>query len=243
MTRSSVMRLGILVLVAAVLSPRMHAQFWVKQPYETWSRKDCETLLNDSPWAKTYSIGRVYIQLMEEQAKVPGRDQTPQISYVVRLLSAAPIRQALVRRTQLDPQYKALTAEQKKAFDERNKNFVESSYADRVVVQIEYRSTPLALRSELATLWQTQSEGGLKQEIFLISPRGRIPPARIFVAPGGGDIQLMFPRVVEGRPILEPTDKRLGLEFLHPTVGVLTAERVFVEFKVKNLVLNNELLY
>jgi hypothetical protein len=238
------MRLGALVLVAAVFAPRIHAQFWAKQPYEKWSRGDCNRILKDSPWARTHTIGRAIIQLLEEPAEAPGREPSAQITYVVRLLSAAPVRQAFVRLRQLDPEYNKLTAEQKKDRDERNKKLVESTYADRVVVQIEYDSTVLAYRQELATAWQNQTPEQLKQEIFLVGPRGRVPPARIIISPGAsGDIQLIFPRTVEGKPIVEAQDKSFSLEFRHPAVGVLKAERVLTEFKVKDLVVNNELLY
>ena len=233
-----------LALIGGALVPHAFAQFWTKQPYENWSRQDCSKMLSDSPWAKSYTVGRVFIQRMYEDAEVPGRDQTPQITYVVRLLSAPPIRQAMVRMARLEPNYAKLTPEQKQELDAHHKSLVESAYPGRVVIQIQYTTNALAYRAELPTRWQAQAEEVLKQQIFLITPRGRIPAARVFVGAGaGGDIQLIFPRTVEGRAVLEPNDKSLSLEFRHPTVGVLTAERVFVEFKVKNMVVNNELLY
>jgi len=231
-------------LIVCGLAAAASAQFWVKEPFENWSREDCARMLSDSPWGKSHVVGRVFIQRAEEQAAVPGRDQTPQITYVVRLLSALPIRQAMVRLAQLDPNYAKLAPEQKQELDARRKSLLDKTYPDRIVIQIAYSTNALAYRSELTTLWQSQAEEVLKQEIRLITRRGRIPPARVFVAPGaGGDIQIIFPRQLDGRPLVAPDDKNLGLEFQHPTIGVLSSERVFVEFKVKNLLVNNELVF
>lgn len=235
---------SVMLLALAVMATAAEAQFWAKKAYGEWSRQDCGKMLNDSPWAQSRTLGRVFIQRLEEEAEVPGRDQTPQITYTVRLLSAPPIRQAMVRLAQLNPEYAKLTPEQKAELDARHKKMMSDTFADRVVVQILFSTTALAYRSELASRWQAQAEEVLKQEMYLITARGRFPPARVFVGAGaGGEIQLIFPRMVGGRPVIEAGDKNVALEFQHPTVGVLTGERMYVEFKVKNMVVNNALLF
>ena len=231
-------------LVVMAVAPTARAQFWAKQTYENWSRRDCEELLNDSPWAKSRIIEKVILQQIHEEATVPGRETSAQITYVARLLSARTVRQAMVRRARLDPNYAKLTPEQKQELDARHQSLIEKSFDDRVVFQIEYATTAPAYRSELVARWQARSEEQLKLEIYLVTSRGRIPAARVIVAGGGGgDIQVIFPRVVDARPVIQPGDKSFALEFPHPTVGVLTAERVFLEFKVKNMLLNNELVF
>jgi len=235
---------ALLALVVAASALPLRAQFWAKQTYENWSRRDCEKMLNDSPWAKSRIVGRVFIQRAEEQAAVPGREQSPQIAYVVRLLSARTVRQAMVRVVRLDRSYAKLTPEEKQELDARHKSLLERSFADRIVFQIEYTTNALAYRSELVSHWQSRSEEELKQEIYLITPRGRIPAARVFVAGGaGGEIQVIFSRMADGHPVIQLTDKTFALEFQHPTVGVLAAERVFIEFKVKNMLVKNELIF
>jgi Spy/CpxP family protein refolding chaperone len=233
-----------LALAMLLAGTAAQGQFWTKKAYGEWSKQDCGKMLNDSPWAQSRTLGRVFIQKMYEDAAVPGRDQTPQITYTVRLLSAPPVRQAMVRLAQLNAEYARLTPEQKADLDARHKQLVEEAFADRIVVQVVYSTTALAYRSELATRWQAQAEEVLKQEINLITERGRVPPARVFVGGGaGGEIQLIFPRTVNGRPVIEVGDKNVSVEFQHPTVGVLSGERIFVEFKVKNMTVGKDVLF
>ena len=65
------------------------------------------------------------------------------------------------------------------------------------------------------------------------------------VSPKGGaqEFELIFPRVVEGKPLLEPGDKTIGVEFVSPGVGAVQSARVFMEFKVDKMALNGELIY
>lgn len=234
----------VLLLAAAMgLAFPAVAQFWVKDSFEKWSEADCRKLLNDSPWAKTHTVGRVFIQSMDEDAAVPGRDQMPTITYVVRLLSALPVRQAIVRLSRLDARYATLPAEQKTEMDARHATLLEEVYADRIVVQVQFSTATPAYRQPLATFWRTQREEELKQEINLVTSRGRIPPARVVVNPQGSDIQIIFPRVVEGQPLIGPGDRNLGVEFQHPSVGVIPSERVYVEFRLRNMMVKNEVLF
>jgi hypothetical protein len=68
--------------------------------------------------------------------------------------------------------------------------------------------------------------------------------------------------VVDGKPLLEPGDKTLGVEFVSPAVGPqdqttaqsavrpgaqqqtrVDSSRVFMEFKVDKMMLNGQLIY
>ena len=94
------------ILIAAVLPSTLVAEgFWVKKAYQEWSARECEKILNDSPWAKSRTMTAVFVQPQGQPSVVPGRDSIPQITYVARLWSALPVRQAAVRRMQLDPEF------------------------------------------------------------------------------------------------------------------------------------------
>lgn len=247
MRRRSCFAFLTLAVVIIAAAPAAHAQFWVEKAFHEWSLAECEKMLSDSPWARSYTIDRVFIETNVRPAAVPGsgREQTPRITYVARLLSAAPIRQAMVRSAQLDKRYPTLTPEQRQKVDARHKAILEESFTDNVVIQIEFNTNTLPYRGELAAKWQAQAEDVLKQQVFLFTPRGRISPERIIIdtTASSGEIQLIFPRLVNAQPLMQPGDKDVKLEFPSPAVGVLPADRVLLEFKVKNLLVNNALLY
>lgn len=231
------------MVAGLILAVPAAAQFWTKNTFDKWSAADCRKLLTDSPWARTHTIGRVFIQDMNEPAAVDGRDRTPQITYAVRLLSAPPVRQAIVQLTRLDPRYAELAAEQKTEIDTRHSKLLKDPFTDRIVVQVQFTTPTLAYQRQLVNYWQAQSEEKLKQEINLISRRGNFPPARVIVGATGGDMQVIFQRVVDGQPMVSAGDRNFSIEFVHPTIGVLGGERVLVEFRVRNMMVNNELLY
>lgn len=234
----------LLTLIACALASTARAQFWAKQPFDQWSRRDCEDLLNNSPWTQSRIIEKVILEQIHEPASVAGREQPAKITYTVRLLSARPVRQAMVRLARLGPDYTKLTPEQRQPVDARQNAFIEQKFDDRVVIQIEYTTSALPYRTELVTRWRARPEEDLKKDFYLATARGRIPAARVIVAAGGeGGLQVIFPRVVEGRPVIQPDDKNFSLEFQHPTVGVLAAERVLIQFNVKDMLVKNELFY
>ena len=81
------------ILIAAVFPSTLVAEgFWVKKAYQEWSARECEKILNDSPWAKSRTMTAVFVQPQGQPSVVPGRDSIPQITYVARLWSALPVR-------------------------------------------------------------------------------------------------------------------------------------------------------
>src|SRR2546423_1892922 len=76
---------------------------WDKKSYKEWTMSEVEQILNDSPWAQT-QIEDVHITY-----------EMPANSYVaiIRLRSAVPIRQALLRQKQLQMNYDRFTTADK----------------------------------------------------------------------------------------------------------------------------------
>lgn len=134
--------------------------------------------------------------------------------------------------------------------------FLNRTYDDVVVVHVIYGSNVLEYNRDLATFWQTHyPEGTVPQEAFLNVPRGqKVAPLKLISPKGGAqEFELIFPRVVEGKLLLEPGDKTISVEFPVPSVGSVdrlgrivtssTATRVFAEFKVDKMMLNGEIVY
>lgn len=220
-------------------------EFWHKKDYRQWSEKECAKLLEDSPWAKSYTLSRVFIDQVQQSTGDRAREQTPFIRYDVQLRSAMPIRQALVRRMQIAQKYDTLPSDQREQFDKQAEAFLSASFPDTVVLYVTYSSNVLTYVRELARHWQTHTTERLRNFVFLIGSKGDKAPLLRYTPVGGesGQFQLIFPRIYEGRPILTAQDKSLKLEFPHPAIGELGDARILIEFKVDKMVAHGEVIY
>jgi len=234
----------LLLAVWMSIAPCVQAQgFWQKKEYQTWSKSECQQLLKESPWANSYTIGTVIFETVQQQSAVPGRESAPQVTYRVQLWSARPIRQAIARMQQLDSKYGKLKPEKRQEFDGKLAKFIETEFPETVVVQVNYNTTQ-AYDGALARFWQSQSQAELRETIMLIGAGGRVAPLQVIVTPGAGrEIQMIFPRQFQGKPLIGPDDKQLGLEFFNPSLGTLAGERVFIKFDVKKMMMDEKVVY
>lgn len=226
---------GLVAALLFVAAPAL-AQFWLRKDYGRWTQQECRQMLRRSPWADTYSLKAVLFQPVQQESVVEGRELEPEITYTAQLLSARPVRMAVARLQQLDPRYKQLSGEQRTELDRQLREYVAAEYPDTIVVQLVYGSTARSYDLQLARYWQSQAPEGLKNEIYLIGAPGRIAPRAVQIGTGASrEIQLIFPRVVDGRPVLAAGQRDFGIELQHPAIGVFSAERVFIRFDVRKM--------
>ena len=225
----SVAMAGLLLAITA------QAQFWTEKKPEQWSKKDCQKLLSDSPWAKTW----------ERSAGASASRATPvRATYVAQLWSVRTVRQAIVRIAQLDPFYRALSPEQKKAQDAEAERFIDTEARDTVVVQVVFATNSSAGERDLRVEWQKLSLEVLKASASLEGPTGKVAPVG-YTKPAveQREFQLVFPRTLNGKPIVTESDAFLRVEFVHPAKGILTEQHVVIEFSPKEMLLNGKLTY
>lgn len=218
--------------------------FWAKKGYEEWSPRECEKMLNDSPWAKSRTFSRVLIEQAGDRSSVDGREENPQITYVAQLWSALPVRQAHVRQALASPQVTKLSAEDKKRVADQMAEILRADYSDRLAVRVLYLSNVPTYQRELVRYWRMRPDDRWKQDTFLITDRGRIPPIEVRVSGGaGGEFLLLFPRTVDGQPVVRPQDKSFSIEFEARAAGVVRADRALLQYKTKDIVADGQLIY
>lgn len=248
------------------LSALPAAEFWESKTYYEWTNKECAKLLTDSPWAwelKIQATGNL------GSSDATGGQQF--VSYLIQLRSALPIRQAIVRQAQILNKYDGLSNEQKQAFDKSTEAFLNADYGDKVVVNVAYYTNIQRLDLDLARAWQAQTMEVLKNSVFLYAGKGDKARLLDFKVTQGAqrEFMLVFPRQVEGKPILTEQDKSLTLEFIYPVLGGMgdskggvdasdnKSERAqsggskvetwdgkgYAEFKVKKMIINSALAY
>jgi hypothetical protein len=209
--------------------------FWEKKDYGEWTQRESKKMLEDSPWAKTYTIG-----------------SWGAYEYSIQLRSALPIRQAIVRQMQIASKYDDLSKEQRQEFDKSAGQYLSASFPDMIVIQLKggpnTEKLHMATSTSVALIryWQTKTTELLKNTVFLIRPKGdKVPLLQYNVSQGDVcEFQFIFPRQHQGNPVLSPEDKSLMLEFYYPTApSYTTTARALVEFKTKKMLFNGELEY
>lgn len=232
------------VLVALLLALPAWAQFWEKKQWSQWSQSECGKMHTDSPWAKSRTLTTVTIQTLQEQAAVDGRDAAPSVTYRALLWSARPVREAQARLMQLAPQYGQLSPEDKKAADERLEKLLNADFTQHVVIRLFYNSPSPALNRDLVNYWQTRPPEELKKTTTLLVGKKKIYAVQVNISKGGPqEIQLWFPRAVDGQLIAGPQDNALSLELEHPGISPTSPQRVLLSFEVKKMKVSGNLLF
>ena len=259
-------RHGIRTIALTILLGSMAAaqsgEFWQKKPYRQWSEAECRKMLEESPWAKTHTLGQVYIEPLQSPSsprsndpfQVPdpttgpvnsstadrAREQHPRIKYVVQFRSALPIRQAMVRMMEINQNYNQLPSGGKQKFDQNADAFLGKNLSNTVVLFVTFSSNVQEFLMELSRYWQAQTTETLKNSVFLITSRGdKIPPMNYIWA--GTEFQLTFPREYNEQPVAAPGDKMIRLEFTHPRIRQQREARILLEFNLEKMLLAGSL--
>jgi len=241
MKKMQCLLIAVLFLATVVAAPK--GEFWEKKDYKQWSQKEVTRMLEKSPWAQQFTNQGVEIGSMDGDAMDGAQ---PYIKYQIQFRSAQPIRQAIVRQMALNQKYDSLSSEQKQQFDKSAEAFLSVDVSNAVVVYITYETNNNEYDRQLARHWQSQSVDLLKNYVYLSSDTGdKVPIANYYVDEGGGrSFQFIFPREVNGNPIVDPMkDKSLKLEFTYPVIGKLGNGNAFMEFKLEKMIFAGNVAY
>jgi hypothetical protein len=234
MRRNRTILLAALALAASVIAATGSAQKddWQSKPYQQWTMKDVQQVLGNSPWAQTQARSGPMVDF-GGGTMTP----TPDKVYAVRLRSALPVRQALLRFRQLNEKYDAMSDKKKAEFDEKNKTLVECpACADNYVV---------SLLSPMTTTTTPLQPETMKLYVRLMDDRGRqrtlvhlIPPKSV-----GQELIFFFPRLDEkGEPLLTPSSKKLIFTIDTSAIGLDAVIRRF-EFDVSKMIVNGAVAF
>ncbi|HKF21888.1 MAG TPA: hypothetical protein VKE93_09980 [Candidatus Angelobacter sp.] len=254
------MRTAFLSFVALVLATASFAQGpWVKKDWKQWSKDDCKKVLEESPWAQRWSESNAKTANFATRTRGTsgvGSESELEVYYLMQFRSALPIREAVVRQALIASGYDRLEPPKQKDMEKQTEGFLNRTYDDVIVVHVIYGSNVQEYNRDLATYWQTHyPEGTVPQEAFLNGPKGqKVSPIRLISPKGAAqEFELIFPRQVDGKPLLEPGDKKISVEFMVPSVGSVDSQgrvttsstdtRVFREFNVDKMTLNGQIVY
>jgi hypothetical protein len=183
------------------------------KPWIEWSMKDTTKILNDSAWAQTQletkeasgessaitNTGSSRNMIPKDASKDSPGAITSYIKYYIRLLSAKPVRQAVVRKLMLDtPQMDAQRQEQLKGF-------ADAASTDFIVVAVVAEAKDRSLGGAALQAFKSATLESLKSATYLERRDGQKIELADFKAPiaDGLGAKFVFPRLLNNQPFLD----------------------------------------
>ena len=202
--------------------PAHSQKAWEKKPYTEWSKSEAVGILMDSPWAQL-RIEKVY---------------NSENFTSIKLHSALPIRQALVREKQLYLNYHKFTPADKARFDREVKEFLECSDCQK------YYMVTLSARA-LSPLRHLSIQE-VKPYVYLANEKGERRALVSFVGPGAETYKVTF--VFErfdyhGKPLITITNKKLYFKIEDKLLESKTVPIDGFTFEVSKLIQNGVVVF
>ncbi|HJP94488.1 MAG TPA: hypothetical protein VJ875_21180 [Pyrinomonadaceae bacterium] len=221
-----------------------------KKPWNEWTQKEAEKMLNNSPWAQIQTETDTSEMFFSPTAdprtagsRAPNSDarlaqgatnQATNLKYGIRFFSARPIRQAFMRLIQL--KQKDLEPD----VVNRMKTFAEMESADSIIVAVTIEGTDKRSLNQVMQLFNSATSGTLKNTTYLERSDGKRVFLEEYVPPGrdGFGARFIFPRMADEKPFLTPeiSDVRFVSEF----GSIVKLNR---QFKVADMMLDGKLEY
>jgi len=252
-----------ILLLAVTLTCALFAQGpWAKKDWKQWSKDECKRVMEDSPWAVSYTDSKAQTSVLAGSDSSGTRtDSRIETSYIVQLRSALPIRQAFARQVLIQYKFDSVDETKKQDLLKQVQPIVDKIYDDVIVVHVIYGSNIQQYQNEMMVFWQTKyPPGTVPQDAFLNTTSAKKVLPIKFISPKGGapEFELIFPRTVDGKPVIGADDKLMSIEFVTPRVGnTATASRgnisdtsggasgrrAYAEFKVEKMMMDGKLVY
>jgi hypothetical protein len=195
-------------------------------------------MLNSSPWAHQETFTRVIPGVGSGES---GEKEIFNTFYV-RLFSAPPIREALLRILQIQYGYEGWDAGVKQRFNESAAADLLSGYGDWIVVSVSFRSNDPNEESNVRRFFEKQTPETLKNKAFLSTEQFSQLRIHTYFAPRdeGLGAKFVFPRQIEGTPLISGSSKSVTFELLDvPTAS----PRLRARFAVKDMTINGRVVF
>jgi hypothetical protein len=198
---------------------------WEKKSYNEWSMSDALRVLTDSPWAQT-DIER----------------EPNGYTVIIRLRSALPVRQAIVRQRQIRLNYDKFTPADKSRFDAEVKEFIECPDCSKyyiLTLGTMNDSYPLRALKDI-------SLDALKSYTSLTNDKGERRDLVHFIPPKseGGDAMFVFERFDnKGKPLLTASNKKFYFKIDEKVFEGKTLPIKKFTFEVSKLLRNGEIIF
>jgi hypothetical protein len=189
------------------------------KPWLEWNMKETTKVLNDSAWGQTQletkeaegaataitNTGSSRTMVPRDASKDSPGAITSYIKYYIRLLSAKPVRQAVVRKLMLD------SPDMDAARKEQLKSFADATTSDFIVVAVVAEAKDQSMGRDALQAFQTATFDSLKDSTYLETRDGQRVLLADFKAPiaDGLGAKFVFPRTLNNQPFITPESGQL----------------------------------
>lgn len=215
--RYAVLIAGSLALTACLLltgeaNTKTKDPRWMSKDWTQWNSDDCLIILGKSPFVIGGSPW-VAQGMLDIQSYAPAY-----LTVTLQLRSALPIRQALLRQIQIEKHYDRMSPQQKLAFDQRYAGDLTEKLDRDVVVDIAFGSE----NDAPAVNGYMDSKAEVPRQVALKLPNGSLVlPTQTIVLKNKefeNECQYIFPRNVDGKPLITAVDQYLVVVMGAPLV-------------------------
>jgi hypothetical protein len=220
-------------LITLLLTSALLAQGkFIEKPFTEWKKNEVFKVLNDSPWARQQTHAH---QIAGKGSGIGGEKEIYS-QYTVRFFTALPIREAYVRISQLMNNYDQASAEEKRAIDQRFSKPLSMDISEQIIIAAEFAGNDPEKRMGIDRQLKQMTVEEFKQSVYLISDRlGRVQLIAYYPpAPDGTGLKFVFPRTVDGKPVIAPEDKNVTFQWYF-------WDTVQMTWKVKDLMYKGQL--
>lgn len=215
--------------------------------FQHWSKGEAEKILNNSPWAKQQEVRIKFDKETQTaagsysgvsgaaaaQSKTEVTSQVPvDFIFTLRLRSAVPVRQAVVRLKQLETNIEKMDPKDRVAFETQIKGLLDCpACANNYVISLSSKSKSNPGADAIYTTFKGGRLADLERYIFIANERGDRRQLIHFVAPKapGDEAIFFFPRLDEkGTPLLTLDNKDLLINLANNQADSITNFKIDV---------------
>lgn len=251
---------AIILCVGTLIASKKHEK-WMDEPYGKWDQDQVSELLNKSAWAQTKALrGQAAARGSRGGGRggrggqntggwegsgagaTPGTD-VAEFNFTARFFSAQPIREAYLRMLQIMNHYDTLPADRQQAFDQKVDSLLHPDFGQQVVITLSYTiNDPVEMR-DLNEWFGTQTTDTLKQNAYLYTPSaGQLGLVKYFPPDQGGGLgaRFVFPRSLNGEPVLHPEPGRIRFQLSRlPHID----QTMYIDFKPQDMTYKGQFSY
>ena len=242
----------IAIAVSAATSILYSQEVRPLKPFQEWSKKEAEGVLEESPWAAKQEVRIRYASTARRIAggavpstsagaitdttstsgEMGGAEAPVDFVFTLRLRSAVIVRRALVRLKQLETNYDQMSKVERAAFDAKLKGLLECPACEQnYVVTLSSKSKQRPGADAIFTAFKGGRLADLQRYVFIANGRGDRRDLIHFVPPKapGDEAIFYFPRFNEkGEVLLTPADTELITNFTNNDINMNTNFKIDV---------------
>jgi hypothetical protein len=190
---------------------------WDQTDWKHWSEKDVHTILSKSPWVSNCCL-QPFMTMGGENGPGVGPSDS---GFTARIMSSQTVREALVRKMQLDKRYEKLDPTRRQEVDQQIASCLNENFDNNIVFSFSFafwdgQDNGLKLASpdqlHLFTFDRREIVGHLLPDSNYIEAKCSWLPYKM-KSPGRGEFgnEIAFPRFVNGKPTIGPKTKTIRI--------------------------------